>query len=151
MHRKQSVALVASSKMDSKDPDDVDSRDNPFLPGGNLSKEAEDILARATIIRDTFILKDNEGANTGSNVKDTSGAHAPVEEPMTANVAGSTEASPPSAASGNTAAAPKSNINDVKPKENGQLETDSSLTPVNEKVVDPDKNKKKHQKCCLIM
>ncbi|GFN94106.1 hypothetical protein PoB_002061200 [Plakobranchus ocellatus] len=38
----------------------LESRDNPFLPGGELSKEAEDLLSRATIIRDNFYLNEEE-------------------------------------------------------------------------------------------
>ncbi|XP_041360021.1 uncharacterized protein LOC121376255 isoform X7 [Gigantopelta aegis] len=36
----------------------MESRDNPFLPGGELSKEADDLLKRATIIRDQFLLEE---------------------------------------------------------------------------------------------
>uniref|UniRef100_A0A0B7BQT4 Uncharacterized protein n=1 Tax=Arion vulgaris TaxID=1028688 RepID=A0A0B7BQT4_9EUPU len=38
----------------------LESRDNPFLPGGELSREAEDLLSRATIIRHHFYLNDDE-------------------------------------------------------------------------------------------
>ncbi|XP_012943124.1 mediator of RNA polymerase II transcription subunit 13 [Aplysia californica] len=38
----------------------LESRDNPFLPGGDLSREAEDLLSRATIIRDNFYLNEEE-------------------------------------------------------------------------------------------
>ncbi|KAK7479839.1 hypothetical protein BaRGS_00028919 [Batillaria attramentaria] len=36
----------------------LESRDNPFLPGGDLSKEAEELLKKATIVRDKFYLDD---------------------------------------------------------------------------------------------
>ncbi|XP_041360019.1 uncharacterized protein LOC121376255 isoform X5 [Gigantopelta aegis] len=39
-------------------PNSMESRDNPFLPGGELSKEADDLLKRATIIRDQFLLEE---------------------------------------------------------------------------------------------
>uniref|UniRef100_A0A0B6ZIF2 Uncharacterized protein n=1 Tax=Arion vulgaris TaxID=1028688 RepID=A0A0B6ZIF2_9EUPU len=40
--------------------DSLESRDNPFLPGGELSRETEDLLSRATIVRDNFFLNENE-------------------------------------------------------------------------------------------
>ncbi|RUS80337.1 hypothetical protein EGW08_011906 [Elysia chlorotica] len=43
-----------------KRSESLESRDNPFLPGGELSKEAEDLLSRATIIRDNFYLNEEE-------------------------------------------------------------------------------------------
>ncbi|KAL8557955.1 hypothetical protein ACOMHN_052455 [Nucella lapillus] len=38
----------------------LESRDNPFLPGGDLSKEAEELLKKATIVRDKFFLEQEQ-------------------------------------------------------------------------------------------
>lgn len=38
----------------------LESRDNPFLPGGDLSRETEELLKRATIVRDKFYLDQQE-------------------------------------------------------------------------------------------
>lgn len=122
----------------------VDSRDNPFLPGGDLSKEAEEILSRATIIRDKFILKDNErnveqnphSSPTKSKQEVESNA-LPVEETVSAEVANMAES-----------------VSNARRKENGQItESEDSLTPgsVKMELMEENKDKKKQKKCCTIM
>lgn len=122
----------------------VDSRDNPFLPGGELSKEAEEILSRATIIRDKFILKDNESKlehNPSSSPKkpepESEQDALPVEETVSAEVANMAES-----------------VANARPKENGQItESEDSLTPgsVKMELMEENKDKKKQKKCCTIM
>ncbi|BFZ16920.1 hypothetical protein BsWGS_19959 [Bradybaena similaris] len=43
-----------------KRSESLESRDNPFVPGGELSREAEDLLSRATVVRDHFYLNEDE-------------------------------------------------------------------------------------------
>ena len=127
----------------------VDSRDNPFLPGGDLEKEAEEILSRATIIRDKFILKDTDKvksehnpssshAKFESNAVPEVGSNAlPVEETVTAEVNKMAESVP-----------------NARPKVNGQVtESEDSLTPgsVKMELTEENKDKKKQKKCCTIM
>lgn len=132
----------------------VDSRDNPFLPGGELDKEAEDILSRATIIRDKFILKDTDNDNSSdhnpgsspakpkspveSNAVPEVGSNAlPVEETVTAEVNKMAESVP-----------------NARPKVNGQVtESEDSLTPgsVKMELTEENKDKKKQKKCCTVM
>lgn len=127
----------------------VDSRDNPFLPGGDLSKEAEEILSRATIIRDKFILKDNERnqeqislssptkPNPEEPKQEVESNALPVEETVSAEVANMAESVP-----------------NARVKENGQItESEDSLTPgsVKMELMEENKDKKKQKKCCTIM
>ncbi|XP_053394459.1 uncharacterized protein LOC123525765 isoform X6 [Mercenaria mercenaria] len=135
----------------------IDSRDNPFLPGGDLSKEADDILKKATIIRDTFILKDE--INAAKRARDqevrkadvdktesenqTSVNQSPVNESITQQTVSNTE----------NAVVQNASPTNTRPKENGQVDTDNSLTPgsVAVEITDDNKNKKKQQKCCIVM
>ncbi|KAK7100568.1 uncharacterized protein [Littorina saxatilis] len=58
----------------------LESRDNPFLPGGDLSKEAEELLKKATIVRDKFYLN-QEGKyvqHSSPEHYDPSKAHHPT-------------------------------------------------------------------------
>ncbi|KAJ8306638.1 hypothetical protein KUTeg_017183 [Tegillarca granosa] len=45
----------------------LESRDNPFLPGGELDLETEELLKRATIIRDRFSLDERNLQNKSDN------------------------------------------------------------------------------------
>jgi len=131
----------------------IDSRDNPFLPGGDLRKEAEDILSRATIIRDTFTLRDGTVATSPASPEKQTARPAngspvtqgeqPVTETMTTQVVKSTEAS----------AVPNSGSTETRHKENGQVDTDNSLTPGSVKVdiAEDFKDRKKQKKCCSVM
>ena len=47
----------------------LESRDNPFLPGGDLSKEAEELLSKATIVRDKFYLDQEQRRNTAAQAQ----------------------------------------------------------------------------------
>ncbi|KAK3090160.1 hypothetical protein FSP39_009568 [Pinctada imbricata] len=132
----------------------LESRDNPFQPDGNLSKEADDLLARAIIIRDQFIINDqgnvvasnssspNHSAKSSPVKSNTEDGKPVVEETMSATLASESHAAPD------------------KPKQNGKLD-DSSVSP---ESVRPEVNsdgstnpeeklrdKKKQQKCCIIM
>ncbi|XP_060077856.1 uncharacterized protein LOC132557376 isoform X2 [Ylistrum balloti] len=130
----------------------LESRDNPFVPGSDLCKEAEEILQKATIIRDRFILRDEavdtpdgevtsetqSQPNSPGNGKDCS----VVEEAL----------SPQTSAPVNTA---------PKARQNGKI--DDSVSPTTVKVevgggqsdgltvVGDSKDKKKQKKCCNIM
>ena len=114
------------------------------MPGGELDKEAEDILSRATIIRDKFYLKDNESNpehnpnSSPTNPKSEMEPNAlPVEETVSTEVANMAESLP-----------------NARPKENGQItESEDSLTPgsVKMELTEENKDKKKQKKCCTIM
>ena len=110
-----------------------------------MDKEAEEILSRATIIRDRFILKDNESnpepkSNSSPTMHkpEVEQNELPVEETVSAAVANTAESSVPNA----------------RPKENGQItESEDSLTPgsVRMELTEENKDKKKQKKCCAIM
>lgn len=123
-----------------------------------MRKEADEILSKATIIRDTFILKEDSNAkklqkresskssppqenrSNGSNCV----SQTPVSETMTQNQVSNTEC-----ALVQNASSTKS-----QPKENGQVETtDNSVSPGNVAVdvADDSKEKKNQKKCCTIM
>ena len=119
------------------------------MPGGDLSKEAEEILSRATIIRDKFILKDNERnqeqislssptkPNPEEPKQEVESNALPVEETVSAEVANMAESVP-----------------NARVKENGQItESEDSLTPgsVKMELMEENKDKKKQKKCCTIM
>lgn len=134
---------------------DIDSRDNPFLPGGDLSKEADDILKKATIIRDTFILKEESKAAKKGNVQETAvnetvkaeaqlpSNQSPVKETFTEQTVTVSE----------NAVVQNASPTRTRPKENGQVETENSLTPgsVSLELADDNKDKKKQKKCCVVM
>ncbi|XP_056018531.1 uncharacterized protein LOC125668467 isoform X2 [Ostrea edulis] len=123
----------------------LESRDNPFKPDGELSKEAEDILKRATIIRDTFILNDNKGKDTSRSSGDNSNGGQtlqPVqEESISQTKVKDSQSSPVS----------------IQPKQNGV--EDKVVSPDSARVeVEPNavndfnfKDKKKQKKCCSVM
>ncbi|KAL4236904.1 hypothetical protein ACF0H5_005290 [Mactra antiquata] len=129
----------------------VNSQDNPFLPGGNLSKEADEILSKATIIRDTFILTEENKTNklnsqnpelSGSN--HSSANQSPVQESVTQQkIVLNSECVPDQSQSPAR----------TRPKENGQVESENSVTPgsVAVELTDDNRDKKKQKKCCVIM
>ena len=132
----------------------VDSRENPFLPGGDLSREADDILARAKIVRDTFILEVGSADSSPTKVPERIQDDTKCEKP--ANHSGEDEQktlinetiTPEKARNAETTP-----IADTRPKENGQIDTDDSLSPgsVKMELIEDDKDKKKHKKCCSVM
>lgn len=130
--------------------DGLESRDNPFVPGGSLDQEASDILKRATIIRDQFILSEqrkysdieqnpapenteirNEVNNTSENLnKDI------IDETILQQSTNSSQALPETKLNGKT------------------ILTDSQPADINQKDGTLDrsvKDKKKQKKCCSVM
>ena len=146
----------------------MDSRDNPFLPGGSLRQEADEILSKATIVRDKFILeaensrrakleasspeaaspKNNSSPRRGDSHKNGNScvSQSPVQETMTVNEVSKTEN-----AVLNHSSTPSPTKDRVK--ENGQLDSDKTVTPgsVALEIADDDKDKKKQKKCCVVM
>ena len=57
----------------------LESRDNPFLPGGDLSKEAEELLSKATIVRDKFYLDQEQRRNTAAQAQAQGQGHAQAQ------------------------------------------------------------------------
>lgn len=55
----------------STSPKCMESRDNPFLPDSDLSKETDDLLRRSTISRNTVILDDPAKSHTNSVHEDS--------------------------------------------------------------------------------
>lgn len=130
--------------------DGLESRDNPFVPGGSLDQEASDILKRATIIRDQFILSEQrkysdieqnpapenteirkEVNNTSENLnKDI------IDETILQQSTNSSQALPETKLNGKT------------------ILTDSQPADINQKDGTLDrsvKDKKKQKKCCSVM
>lgn len=131
----------------------LESRDNPFIPGGSLDKEAADILKRATIIRDQFILSDNEitleEKSSAENIENNSELNNTRQDLKT----GVTE---------ETILPQNVNSNQTKPitKQNGKLEdkttVSTDLQPIDNNQKDGTldrslKDKKKQKKCCSVM
>ncbi|CAC5419600.1 unnamed protein product [Mytilus coruscus] len=130
--------------------DGLESRDNPFVPGGSLDQEASDILKRATIIRDQFILSEqrkysdieqnpapenteirNEVNNTSENLN-----KAIIDETILQQSTNSSQALPETKLNGKT------------------VLTDSQPADINQKDGTLDrsvKDKKKQKKCCSVM
>ncbi|CAC5419599.1 unnamed protein product [Mytilus coruscus] len=128
----------------------LESRDNPFVPGGSLDQEASDILKRATIIRDQFILSEqrkysdieqnpapenteirNEVNNTSENLN-----KAIIDETILQQSTNSSQALPETKLNGKT------------------VLTDSQPADINQKDGTLDrsvKDKKKQKKCCSVM
>jgi len=125
----------------------VSSRDNPFLPDGDLRKQADEILSHATIIRDTFILNEENNARRAEQQNNSTKSNGnncvsqtPVSETMVQNQVIKSE----------SAVVQNASPTKTHPKENGQVETENSVSPgsVGVELVD---NKKKQKKCCSIM
>lgn len=127
----------------------LESRDNPFIPGGSLDQEAADILKRATIIRDQFILSDNEDENSAVDIKENNSdenntcqdSKADItEETILPQSVNSTQALPETKQNGKLEE--KTISNDSPPVDNNQKDgtLDASL-----------KDKKKQKKCCSLM
>ncbi|XP_064606419.1 uncharacterized protein LOC135471223 isoform X2 [Liolophura sinensis] len=143
----------------------TESRDNPFIPDGELSKETDELLKRATIVRDKFYLDQQERKAKGLDSTDNVNVEkSPVQESVVAPV--SAQPAHAHAKSSQPACA------EVKPRmrENGRVEdsvspegikadidkgaaepvVDGSKTPA-ESPGDNGKEKKKQKKCCSIM
>ncbi|XP_033739008.1 uncharacterized protein LOC117326382 isoform X2 [Pecten maximus] len=132
----------------------LESRDNPFVPGSDLCKEAEEILQKATIIRDRFILSDETG--------DTPDGEVTSETKSQPNFPGNgkdcsvveEELSPQTSAPVNTAP-------NAKARQNGKIDDTVSPTAVKVEVgggqsdgltvIGDAKDKKKQKKCCSVM
>ncbi|VDI69632.1 Hypothetical predicted protein [Mytilus galloprovincialis] len=128
----------------------LESRDNPFVPGGSLDQEASDILKRATIIRDQFILSEHrkysdieqnpapentEVRNDVNNTCENSNKDI-VEETILQQSTNSTQALPETKLNGKS------------------ISTDSQPVDINQKDGTLDrslKDKKKQKKCCSVM
>lgn len=135
----------------------LESRDNPFLPGGELDLETEELLKRATIIRDRFSLDERNLQNKSDNkTKMSSQSQEDGSLQMEAQTVIEESISPKSANASHTTP-------NNKQKQNGKLE-DSKLSPESVKPEVPNdtadgtavaddamKNKKKQKKCCVIM
>lgn len=125
----------------------MESRDNPFKPDGELCKEAEDILKRATIIRDKFILNENrEKGASKTSLKDTANGDSPLQAVQEENI------------SQTTVNQSKSSPVSIQPKQNGVEDKKVSPDSVIVDVVDSHaindvsfKDKKKQKKCCSVM
>ncbi|XP_011426464.3 uncharacterized protein [Magallana gigas] len=125
----------------------LESRDNPFKPDGELCKEAEDILKRATIIRDKFILNENrEKGASKTSLKDTANGDSPLQAVQEENI------------SQTTVNQSKSSPVSIQPKQNGVEDKKVSPDSVRVDVVDSHaindvsfKDKKKQKKCCSVM
>ncbi|XP_063414912.1 uncharacterized protein LOC134696875 isoform X2 [Mytilus trossulus] len=128
----------------------LESRDNPFVPGGSLDQEASDILKRATIIRDQFILSEHrkysdieqnpapENTDIRNDVHNTceNSNKDIVEETILQQSTNSTQALPETKLNGKT------------------ISTDSQPVDINQKDGTLDrslKDKKKQKKCCSVM
>lgn len=139
----------------------LESRDNPFLPGGELSREAEYLLSRATIIRDHFYLNEEEKRTLRQHQQEQEkqhrgGKHVQIVEnpddvararggshPSTPPLEAVEERiSPQMQANNLAAAAPASSPNgednhQLRPKENGRFK-DASPASDNDKQAVPD-------------
>ncbi|XP_069126437.1 uncharacterized protein [Argopecten irradians] len=130
--------------------DGLESRDNPFVPGSDLCKEAEEILQKATIIRDRFILRDESGEVPDTEVTSESHPNSPGNGKDCSVVEESV--SPQTSAPVNTA---------PKARQNGKIDDNVSPTAVKVELggarsdglaVDAEnKDKKKQKKCCSVM
>ncbi|XP_069126428.1 uncharacterized protein [Argopecten irradians] len=128
----------------------LESRDNPFVPGSDLCKEAEEILQKATIIRDRFILRDESGEVPDTEVTSESHPNSPGNGKDCSVVEESV--SPQTSAPVNTA---------PKARQNGKIDDNVSPTAVKVELggarsdglaVDAEnKDKKKQKKCCSVM
>jgi hypothetical protein len=114
-------------------------------------------LKKATIIRDTFIFKDGNNAvkrtreenvqiadvNKTESENQSSANQSPVKETIIQKTISNSE----------NAVVPNDSSTNTRPKENGQVDTENSLTPgsVTLEITDDNKNKKKQQKCCIVM
>jgi len=124
-------------------PISLESRDNPFVPGGELAIDTDDILKRATIVRDKFILDEQEKLKAAEN-EALNQVQDKTDGPS-ANVGKSPDTKDPGT--------------DL-PKENGKLEEQKaeqlgSSPPSGGQTGDlqdaPKEKKKQKKKCCTIM
>lgn len=137
----------------------LESRDNPFVPGGELSREAEALLSRATIIRDHFYLHEEEKRalreqqqqqqqeravkhvqivdqlddhiHTSGRPLSSSSSTEAVEERVSAqSLANTAAAAPVSSPNGGDA-------RQHQPRENGKVK-DAAISPDSDKLTVPD-------------
>ncbi|XP_076462961.1 uncharacterized protein LOC143295262 isoform X1 [Babylonia areolata] len=155
----------------------LESRDNPFLPGGDLSREAEDLLSKATIVRDKFYLdqqrQDAERAAAAANATGASPQH-PQQKDVADGALPNDSSAHPGAVSEDrvtptqAAKAHASPAADPHPRENGKASSDGVASPDGVRVVvgggdgeggkgsdceadQQDKDKAKRPKCCVVM
>lgn len=131
----------------------IGSRDNPFLPEGDLRKEADEILAKATIIRDTFVLKESckNSKAAKQTLQENKSSNSPVEEQIVQYDVAVSECSEHQMVPCLVLQTPPPQTTDLK--ENGLADTENSLTPehLNLDIADDNKDRKKQKKCCTIM
>ncbi|CAL1531145.1 unnamed protein product [Lymnaea stagnalis] len=134
----------------------LESRDNPFLPGGDLSREAEDLLRRATIIRDNFYLNEEEkktlqeqqllqqkqGKQPRSTkhvqIVDQDGHTYGSDSSPTSSGAVEERISPQSSNTFAAAPAPQNGDDGAQPKENGKAGELTAASPDSGKTAIPD-------------
>lgn len=121
----------------------LESRDNPFVPGGELAIDTDDILKRATIVRDKFILDEQEKLK--SENEKSSLVQDKTDGPSDKDVGKSPDTKGPG--------------KDL-PKENGKVEEEkaeeqAARPPSGGQTGDlqdaPKEKKKQKKKCCTIM
>lgn len=121
----------------------LESRDNPFVPGGELAIDTDDILKRATIVRDKFILDEQEKQK--SENEKSALVQDKTDGPSDKDVGKSPDTKGPG--------------KDL-PKENGKVEEEkaeeqATRPPSGGQTGDlqdaPKEKKKQKKKCCTIM
>ncbi|XP_021345384.1 uncharacterized protein LOC110445208 isoform X7 [Mizuhopecten yessoensis] len=152
--RESSQLSVTKADCDREVSYTLESRDNPFMPGSDLCKEAEEILQKATIIRDRFILRDETDGTPEEEVTSETKLelHSPgngkdcsvVEETLLPQTSASVNAAP-----------------NAKARQNGKIDDTVSPTTVKVEVgggqsdglmvIGDNKDKKKQKKCCSVM
>ncbi|ESP00461.1 hypothetical protein LOTGIDRAFT_157669 [Lottia gigantea] len=138
----------------------LESRDNPFLPGSPLAKETEDLLKRATIIRDKFYLdKDGNRVETPTSPNGIKGkgdiadnAKVVVED-VVSSVQQEVQAASPSP---NSPSKENGKVNDLVTPESVKVEINDKdqQAPAGgnhtDKPTSPKNKKKEKKKCCSI-
>ncbi|KAK6188119.1 hypothetical protein SNE40_004370 [Patella caerulea] len=139
----------------------LESRDNPFLPGSPLAKETDDLLKRATIIRDKFYLdKDGnriEAPSSPNGIRDTGdhladNAKAVVDEVIASVQQGVNQAAAPAL---NSPSKENGKVKDLVTPESVKLDLNDKDQAIDGNVTDkpssPKNKKKEKNKCCTIM
>jgi len=125
-------------------PISLESRGNPFVPGGELAIDTDDILKRATIVRDKFILDEQEKLKA-AEIEALNQVLDKTDGPSEKEVGKSPDSKDPG--------------KDL-PKENGKLEDEKAeqlgtSPPLGGQTGDlqdaPKEKKKQKKKCCTIM
>ncbi|XP_029653569.1 uncharacterized protein LOC115226693 isoform X1 [Octopus sinensis] len=142
----------------------LESRDNPFVPGGELSIDTDDILKRATIVRDRFILNEEEkkkkaAAEEEAQRKKKQAAAPGGDASLISNAAvegvqenGKVEEVPLEAESAKTAEceAPEGPASPQASQDDGRADT-AGTAATDTREAAALKEKKKQKKCCTIM